>query len=67
MSKSTRKSTKLPARLPIYVCKCVWDSTALLIKVEAKDEVTAKDVAWRKVAKMEGGGLCLRVIVKGRV
>ena len=52
--------------LPEWICKCVWHSTACKIVVNAKNESEAWDVAWRKVARTEGGSSCLQITVIGR-
>lgn len=62
MNKSKVKA-KLPEKWPEWICKCVWDATAVKIVVEAKDEAMAWDRAWKRVARTEGGDSCLQVKV----
>src|SRR4051812_18199414 len=63
---STRtKRVKVPVKFPTWLCKCIWDATAIKLKIEAKDEASAWDSAWKKVARTEGGDSCLRVVVLG--
>ncbi len=47
--------------LSTYIIKASWDSTALKLKIEAKNEAQAIDKAWMKVSKLEGGMSCQRV------
>lgn len=61
------KHSKLPAKLPTFVCKCAWANTAVNLLVEARDEEEAKERAWGRVARTEGGDSCLRVTVVRRV
>ena len=62
-----RSKLKLPSKLPEWICKCIWASTAAHIKVAAKDENEAWHVAWKKVARTEGGDSCLVVRVIRKV
>lgn len=66
LNKST-KQIKLPTKLPEWTCKCVWDATAKLIRVRARNETDAWNNAWKKVSRMEGGDHCLKVVVRGKV
>lgn len=57
----------LPQEFPTFKCKASWPATAKTILVVAKDEVQAKDKAWRQIAREMGGDACLRVDVIGRI
>jgi len=63
----TKPNLKLPPKWPTFLCKCMWRNTAVIIKVQARDEIKAWDAAWKKVAKMEGGMSCIEVKIVGRI
>lgn len=60
-----KMSKKLPPTWPTYLCKCMWRNTAITIKIQARDEDHAWDLAWKRVAKQEGGMSCLEVKIVG--
>lgn len=64
---SSTKSKRIPKKFPTWLCKAMWDATAITMKVVAKDELDAWDKAWKQVSRTFGGDSCLRVIVKGRI
>ena len=57
------KASKVPIPLPEWICRCIWRSTATNIIVSARDEQEAKDRAWKRVSRMEGGDMALEVKV----
>lgn len=57
----------LPENYPTFKCKASWPATAKTILIVAKDEVQAKDRAWKQIAREMGGDSCLRVDVVGTV
>lgn len=52
---------------PTWKCKASWAATAKTVLIEAKDEIQAKDKAWKQIAREMGGDSCLRVDVIGVV
>jgi hypothetical protein len=44
-----------------WVAKAIWHSTALYLRVGAKDEAKAWSKAWGIVSRKEGGSMCLKV------
>lgn len=60
------KSVKLPAPLPVWICKAEWAGTAIRLLIPATNEVKAKEKAWTKVARGQGGDLCLGIRVLGQ-
>lgn len=64
---STSPNIKLPKVLPIWACKASWSGTSITYLIPAKSEGEAHEKAWKKIAKTEGGDLCLRVDVIRRV
>lgn len=62
-----QRRSKAPNPWPTWLVKAMWDSTAMKIKVVAKNEIDAKERAWKQVARMEGGLYCLNVTVLRRI
>lgn len=54
-------------KMHTYLVKCEWRATALLLLIEAKNELQAWHKGWGKVSRMQGGDDCLKVIVKHEV
>lgn len=59
-------SSVLDPGVPEWVCKAEWRSTSVQILVPAKNEAEAKDKAWKKIARTEGGDSCLKITVLRR-
>lgn len=60
------KTVKIPPSLPVFRCKARWAGTAVTLLIPAKDEEQAKEKAWMKVARTQGGECCLGVVVLGK-
>jgi hypothetical protein len=50
---------------PMWRVKAMWRATSVVLLVNAKDENDAWDRAWKRVARTEGGDMCLEVKVLG--
>lgn len=50
---------------PLYRVKAMWRATSVVMLVEARDEEAAWDKAWKRIARTEGGDMCLEVKVLG--
>jgi hypothetical protein len=57
------KPTKVPKKLPIFLVKASWRSTACEYKIPAKNASEAKERMWKQIAKTEGGDSCYEVVV----
>ncbi len=60
-------NSKVPASWPTWKVKCMWRSTALVLKIRAKSEDHAKEMAEKQVRKMDGGLWCEEVKVLGTI
>lgn len=61
------KTTKIPKKLPVWLVKAMWAGTAVKMRISARNEIDAWNAAWKKVAKLDGGDMCLNVVVEKRV
>lgn len=67
MAKSKpNRSVRLPPPLPIWRCKASWANTAVVLLIPAKDAAEAKDKAWNRVVRTEGGESALKITILGQ-
>lgn len=57
----------IPQSYPTFLVKCMWRSTAVTLKIRAKDELGAWDIAAKQVKRMFGGMSCLEIKILGCV
>lgn len=60
------RSNKIPKSWPTFIVKAIWDSTAIFLKFEAKDDDDAIERAWKRMRKTEGGDKCVDVKIMRR-
>lgn len=61
---NTKNRDTIPSITPKheFLIKAVWRGTALILRIQARDEDEAVVKAGKKVLKMEGGASCLELI-----
>lgn len=60
-------ASKLPSKWPTFLVKAAWRGTAIILRIQAKDEEAAWTRASKQVFKMFGGISCLDIQVLKRV